>query len=231
MGPQKPIDRFLVRLAQRGRVILIGGLAVIAHGFSRATKDGDVWLEPCDSSEQWSQLLISVLTEFAGLKLAAPPGWRIIVPNALAVVIEDVGMIRIQGLDCPLDVFRKPNELETNDFDAVWARATPTEQGLRLPDPVDLILTKLETGRDQDRDDIQFLTRKVQADMGGRLETATPAEADTLLAKYSDSVVLRRALLNPHEAVRQIALSQLHRFAEDGDPFAIDILKEQEGEE
>ncbi len=39
---------FIVALTERHDVIVIGGLAVIAHGFNRPTKDADIWLDPID---------------------------------------------------------------------------------------------------------------------------------------------------------------------------------------
>lgn len=38
-------EEFLTRLGDRSRVLLLGGLAVIAHGLSRTTEDADVWLD------------------------------------------------------------------------------------------------------------------------------------------------------------------------------------------
>ena len=34
----------VVFLANRRRVVLLGGMAVILHGLSRSTKDYDIWL-------------------------------------------------------------------------------------------------------------------------------------------------------------------------------------------
>lgn len=125
-------------------MLLIGGLAVIAHGLSRPTKDADVWLERFDSAEQ-----------------------------------------------------------------------------------CDLMLTKFDTGRDQDLADITFLEQQVRSSLGSQLETAAPAEARALLDRYADHAVLARALRNPHEEVRAMALALVREFAEGGDPFAIDILRER----
>ena len=41
-----PTDQFIRKLTQRHRVVVLGGLAVIAHGLSRSTYDGDIWLDP-----------------------------------------------------------------------------------------------------------------------------------------------------------------------------------------
>jgi hypothetical protein len=41
---------FIQELTRDHDVIVIGGLAIIAHGFNRPTKDADVWLDPLESS-------------------------------------------------------------------------------------------------------------------------------------------------------------------------------------
>ena len=46
---------FISALTERHRVIVIGGLAVIAHGFNRPTKDADVWLDPMETPEAWAE--------------------------------------------------------------------------------------------------------------------------------------------------------------------------------
>jgi hypothetical protein len=50
---ETPTDNFIRDLTQRHRVIVLGGLAVIAHGFSRSTYDEDIWLDPMGSSTEW----------------------------------------------------------------------------------------------------------------------------------------------------------------------------------
>lgn len=58
------LDLFIRRLSSEGRVLVLGGLAVIAHGFSRTTKDADVWLEPFASSQDWADHLLKVCRDF-----------------------------------------------------------------------------------------------------------------------------------------------------------------------
>ena len=38
-----PVQQFIDRLTPEARVLVIGGLAVIAHGYDRHTKDADIW--------------------------------------------------------------------------------------------------------------------------------------------------------------------------------------------
>lgn len=51
----------------------------------------------------------------------------------------------------------KADEFETDDFEAVWQRTSRNSDGTYLPDPLDLVVTKLNTGRQQDIEDSRFL--------------------------------------------------------------------------
>jgi len=124
-----PTDRFIRRLTLNHRVVVLGGLAVIAHGFSRSTYDGDIWLEPMSDSSGWASFLETSCHEFGGLVLQRLPGWIPVSGSGLADAVEETGMVRIHGLDCPLDVFRKPNEIEIADFDAICGRARKRSDG------------------------------------------------------------------------------------------------------
>jgi hypothetical protein len=137
-------------------------------------------------------------------------------------------MVRIEGLDCPLDVFRKPNEFELHEFDAVCRRGVLRADGTLLPDPLDLIQSKLDTGRDKDLHDIQHLESIVRADYKKRLPLATPEEATVMLGRYSEWQVLLSALENPSPVVHELAMSQLREFAAAGDPFSLAILEGRE---
>ena len=65
---EKTVEQFIEQLAIRARVLMIGGLAVIVHGLSRATKDADIWLEPLDTEEKWVDLVKTVLEIFQDLQ-------------------------------------------------------------------------------------------------------------------------------------------------------------------
>ncbi len=86
-------------------------------------------------------------------------------PLAEAEIEEAIrldGVLRVHGLSADLDLFRKPNGLELADFDAVWQQATTWADAVRVMDPIDLILTKADTGRNQDAQDVMFLELKVR---------------------------------------------------------------------
>jgi hypothetical protein len=157
-------DQFIRLLTQRHRVIVLGGLAVIGHGLSRATYDGDIWLEPMADADAWAEALAGATTTFGGLSLHRLPGWTEVTSNELAEAVGESRVIRILGLDCPLDVFRTPNEFDAEMFEAVHARGTRRSDGTVLPEPLDLIQSKMDTGRQKDLNDIAYLESVVRAD-------------------------------------------------------------------
>ena len=218
------LQQFLARAASRQRIILLGGLAVIAHGLSRPTKDGDVWLEPLESPEAWAAAVRTTLSEFDNVRLWCLAAQRGVDPDELAGAIAAQAMVRILGLNADLDLFRQPHNLQCEDFDLIWQHAEPWTDGVRLIDPVDLILTKENTGRDQDAYDIGFLEGKIRRDFGARLAAASVDEARGLFARYADHVVCERALMNPDPTVRALAREILRELAAQGDWFSRDVL-------
>ena len=218
------LQQFLARVATRQRVVVLGGLAVIAHGYSRPTKDGDAWLEPLASPEAWAEDLEKVLGEFPDVTLWSLAERRTLAPTEIAATITQDGVLRVSGLAADLDLFRKPNGLECEQFETVWQHATAWADEVRVMDPIDLILTKDATGREQDAQDVFYLELKIRSDLGARLAVATPEEAEAIFARYVDHAICERALANPHAAVRERAKALLAELAESGDWFARDIL-------
>lgn len=217
-------DIFIRRLTQQHRVVVLGGLAVIAHGLSRSTFDGDVWLEPMADSSQWAASLEAACRAFGPLTLHRLPGWTPVSGEALAEAVAETGMVRILGLDCPLDVFLRPNEFEEAEFDGVCQRAKLRADGTFLPHAIDLIQSKIDTGSDKDRIDIFHLESVIRAEYRERLPRATAAEAREMLERYSDWEVLSVALNHPAPEIRELTLSHLREFAAEGDPFSQAIL-------
>ncbi len=225
---ETPTNRFIRTLTDQHRVVVLGGLAVIAHGLSRSTYDGDVWLEPMGGSAEWCSVVENACLKFGGLTLHRLPGWVRVSGDLLTEAIELTGMIRIQGLDCPLDIFRKPNEFEIGDFEGVCGRARRQGDGTLLPEPLDLIQSKLETNREKDRYDIMHLESVVRTDYKKRLPSASLAEAEVMLERYSEWEVLKAALENPLTEVRELAMLHLREFAAAGDPFSQAIIEGRE---
>ncbi len=220
--------QFISTLASQHRIIVIGGLAVIAHGYNRPTKDADIWADPLDSALIWAEKLRDFLSQFPDLTIHRLPGWKKITTcGEIAAAAEELGMIRINGLNCPLDIFRRPNEFPENSFNEVYDRATVSADGTRLPDPLDLIITKLDTGRTQDFHDTQHLESLVRKHYAEVLPTASIDEVKTLFDRFLDWQVCEHALKNPSQEVKDYTLRCLEEMAGEGDPFAQAILEKR----
>ena len=220
-----PVQTFVDRLTSHHRVVVLGGLAVIAHGYSRHTQDADIWLEPMSSTAEWAGVIEAVCKTLPGTTIHRLPGWLEVTGPEVAAAADETGMVRIFGLKCPLDIFRRPNEFEEQVFEEVASRASRSADGTLLPDPIDLIQSKFATGRDKDLQDILHLESVVRADYKKRLPSATPQEAAAMLERYSEWQVLQSALENPWPEVRELAMTHLREFAAAGDPFSLAILE------
>ena len=230
MAPQASADRFVAKLATRSRVLLLGGMAVIAHGLDRKTKDVDVWLDPMPDLEQWTACLASAVAEFPDARFWSLPGQAHVNSDGASADVEAFGVIRVTGFDRDVDVFRKPNELDVDDFERVWAASRPLEDGVHLPTETDLFMTKANTGREHDLQDQLFLESLVKKRFRERLPVCDAAEAHSLLDRFLDPEVLSFALRNPHAEVRESALQSLREFEAEGDPYSRDILAEWQRE-
>lgn len=225
MGTKTESDEVIRRLAGEFRVLTLGGLAVIATGLSRNTYDADIWVEPFASPDEWSDRLAPMLYAAGTAQPVAIGSWEKIGRGNLAGVIGRDGVIRVDGLERPLDIFRDPNQLPMEDFDAIWDRAQPLDDGTRLPDPIDLLVSKQETGRDKDRADIIFLEGKIEADYLERLPRVPAEEAARMLGRFLTPRVAEAALSHSDQGVGQLARKFLHELAEEGDPYAAEILR------
>lgn len=222
------VQHFIDELSRRHRVVMLGGLAVIAHGLSRQTKDADIWLEPMESAALWASAIEAVCGKFPGTTIHRLPGWVEVKGASVAEAADETGVVRIRGLNWPLDIFRRPNEFDEEVFDRVAARARRAGDGTLLPDPLDLIRSKLNTERDQDIRDIQFLESVIREDYQRRLPLVDFAEAEEMLGRYSEWQVLQAAMMNPSEEVKALAMEHLREFAAAGDPFSQAILEGRE---
>ena len=223
MGAGIPTDDFVRELARPHRVLMLGGMAVIAYGLS-PTKDSDVWLEPLGSAQEWAACLDEAMAVFPGLQVWSLARRCVLPPQEIAADAEEFGVVRVNGLTLPLDVFRKPNELEIENFEDIWPRARALKEGARLPDEIDLYRTKINTGREQDWKDQLFLESLVKKRFRERLPVCDAAEARGLMERFLDPEVLAFALENPEAEVRAMALAHLREFEAEGDPYSRDIL-------
>ena len=184
-------------------------------------------MDPLDSPAAWVAALEEILNKFPGLTVHALPGWKQVAGADFNSAAENVGMVRILGLDCPLDIFRRPNEFPADSFDEVFARGTTNSDGTRLPDPLDLIVTKLNTGRPQDFHDSQHLESVIRSRYAKLLPSASLDEVRQLLDRFLDWRVCQFALDNPAPDVREYALECLREMARDGDPFSQALLDDK----
>lgn len=222
-----PVTELLKSLARDSRILLLGGLAVIAHGLERATKDADAWLEPLKDVGAWANRVARLLRDFPACELQRLGTWDFFPDHLLPDVIEQDRVVRIVGADRPLDLFRQPHMLTCEDFDLVWEAATPLDHGIRLPDEVDLLLTKEETGRDVDVTDISYLQAKAERRFAAVVTEGSLEEATRVFDRFLTRNLAVAALANPNPDVAEAALTHLKELASAGDPYADEFLKKQ----
>jgi len=224
MGPPET-GQLIRQLSCHHRVLMLGGLAVISHGHTRSTIDADIWLDSMLPIENWCAALQEIVAHDPKLEILSLGTWQTIGPAELAGVIVEERVIRIIGGSQPLDVFREPNELGVEEFDDVWSRAQPMDDGTRVPDPIDLLATKLETGRDQDWLDINFLEKKAENIYLEKLPHAATDEILGMLERFLTPRVAEAAAGHPDPEVRHLGIVYLRELADAGDPFAVEILR------
>lgn len=130
------------------RFLLIGGYAVIYHGYDRTTGDLDIWLQPSNENKE---PFLAALKEFG---------------------IEDAGLQRLQPVDLTkaqlFFVGEKPRRIDfltkvsgVGFDEAIKAANYFTIEGYRVPviQYHHLLLTKMTTGRSKDKADIEELQR------------------------------------------------------------------------
>lgn len=219
-------------LAKRNRTLLLGGMAVILHGMSRTTKDIDIWLDPDPGVVSWATTVRELLSASHHLKpcrIDAEVTWRVIPPAEVEQAARDDGMIRLTGADRPIDIFYWPNELELEDFLAIWERAKPIGEGLRLMEEIDLMVTKQATGREHDEVDLRYLSGLVEMKYKSTLSGCDLATAEELFERFLTPEVAAFAHLNAvNPGVRELGLRRLRELSSMGDPFADELLSQIE---
>lgn len=221
----------VVFLANRRRVVLLGGMAVILHGLSRSTKDYDIWLDPLPEPDVWAleiKELMAVEPTFQAQRIdpVFSGNWLPVSRADIATVGVEDGLIRLAGVDRPIDVFYLPNEIEISDFEGVWQRSTPMEHGLRLIEKIDLIVTKQLTDRAIDRTDVAYLSERVTEEYEGRLINCSEEEATELFARFATPEIAAFACRESQNAkVRELGRRTLEEMRAAGDPFAADLIE------
>jgi len=134
--------------------VLIGGLAVQAHGHIRTTQDADLVPAPGPPTRARLAAALGELGARPAGKGEAPPGW------SLAEALDRAGTLRLDTDAGGVDVHREPPGAAP--FAALRARAMVLEVA-EVPVVVagrdDLIAMKRASGRPIDRGDVIALTR------------------------------------------------------------------------
>jgi hypothetical protein len=144
----------LIRRLVAGRVdfVVIGGLAVIAHGYPRITKDVDiVYARSPANLERLGSVLQDVRARLAGVDDGVPfvPDARSLQRTSILTLDSDEGLI---------DLLAEPAGAAS--YDELRARAEIADFGdVRVPiaDLDDLIAMKRAAGRPQDLADLEAL--------------------------------------------------------------------------
>jgi len=143
------------------RYIIVGGLAVNAHGYSRMTRDIDLVIQLESSNTQ------------RGLEALLGVGYRLMIPEKPEAFADpevrekwrtEKGMIVLklwsdEHRRTPIDVFvYEPFDFDREYDSAVWVEISP---GLRAPiiSLPALLRMKRDAGRPRDLEDINELTR------------------------------------------------------------------------
>lgn len=125
-------DGLIEALASCFKVVTLDGVAVISHGLNRNTYGADTWVDPSGTLSDWVSRVGPVIFTYPLARPVRIGSWTPFAEADLATVIDDDKVIRVLGLDRPLDIFRTPNELEISEFDDVWNRATQLDDGTRV---------------------------------------------------------------------------------------------------
>ncbi len=138
---------FLIALnARKVRYLLVGGYAVIFHGYSRTTGDMDIWIDRSD--ENYSNLVQA----FKDFKM---PVFDMTLKNFLAA--DHFEVFRFGRKPVAIDIMVKMADL---DFSKCYDRVTFFEdEGITIPvvNIQDLKEAKKAAGRNKDLDDLEHL--------------------------------------------------------------------------
>ncbi len=132
------------------RYMIIGGYAVGAHGYARATKDIDLWIDP---TMQNASKVLSALKEFG-----YPVEYYNINHDTL---IDTSNIIQIGVPPRRIDIMSGPEGI---DFETAWGNKCSTYIDNVLVYYIglkDLIIQKAISGRDRDKLDIKNLIKKI----------------------------------------------------------------------
>jgi hypothetical protein len=131
------------------RYVLIGGFAVILHGFVRGTKDIDLLVDAAPQNIQRLKRAMSVLPDNAIALIADDE-----IEKYRVVRIADEIVVDLMGSACGIDYERAKNSIETRTIDGV---AIPIARK-------ELLIDTKQTIRPSDAVDVQFLRLRIAAE-------------------------------------------------------------------
>jgi predicted nucleotidyltransferase len=148
MGPELPSDfkEFLSLLRSHGvRYLLIGGYAVIYHGFPRATGDMDIWIAVDPEN---AQRMVDTIRDFG---FATPD-------LAPALFLQDNSMVRMGNVPVRIEILTRISGVGFED--CYRDRIVDTMDGVEvsLISLRDLLANKRASGRHKDLMDIEELS-------------------------------------------------------------------------
>ncbi len=217
-------------LAAEHRVVVLGGIAVVLHGLHRTTKDVHIWIDPQKNANLWGVSLKNFLKSNALTAAMVSDD----IGNFVSIPLDEIGsvaaeqrFVRILGADRPIDAFRISSHLDADEFDEIWERSEPLQDGARLMSEIDLIVTKIDTGRPHDDADMRFLQTKVETAYRQRLLKCSFAEAVELFERFPTADLAAFAAVNAEDrSVRDLGLRTLDDLANEGDFYATELSNE-----
>lgn len=143
---EKQISLLAAFAAAKVEYAVVGGVAVNAHGYARATHDLDLFIRPTEGNAR---------AAFAALKALGVPldGLE---PDDL---LNDAENLRFGPAEDHIDILPSIGEMT---FDQVWSNRIETEiEGVRIPVicKTDLVQNKRQVGRLRDLADAEELER------------------------------------------------------------------------
>ena len=139
--------------AEGVRYVLIGGFAVILHGFVRATKDIDLLVEVSPDNIQRLKRAMAVLPDNAIALMADDE-----IEKYKVVRIADEVVIDLMKSACGIDYSRAASAIDTKIIDGVSIPVARKE----------LLIETKQTVRPSDAADVQFLRLRIAADRDAR---------------------------------------------------------------
>jgi|GEM_PF-6262074 len=145
----------------------------------------------------------------------------------IAQVVTEDRVIRLLGADRPIDIFRSPRNLDISDFDRAWERGIWVAEKLKMLDAIDLVVTKMDTGRGHDEADIRFLETKIEADYRAQLDIYSLEDVRLFFQRFVTPEIAAFTAKNACDAgIRAFAEDTLNDMRSAGDPYAEELARE-----